>query len=103
MNTSNTNINVLSSEVYENSSAKQQQAGISEMAFDSENKLDALNDFRGSRGSAKRRMAPLCISLVLNGLHFELPLFMINLLRGMAYPFVLSSGEEGRSALKALL
>lgn len=73
------------------------------MAFDSENKLDALKDFRGSRDSAKRRMAPLGISLMLNGLHFKLPLFMINLLRGMACPFVLSSGEAGRSKLNPLL
>lgn len=73
------------------------------MAFDSENKLDALKDFRGSRDSAKRRMAHLGISLMLNGLHFKLPLFMINLLRGMACPFVLSSGEAGRSKLNPLL
>lgn len=56
------------------------------MAFDNENKLDGLKDFRGSRGVAKRRIT-----------FHDQPLERHGLPLGAVF------SEEGRSMLNALL
>jgi len=55
----------------------QQQTGISELAFENENKLDELKGFRGRRGNVNRRIAPLCPRCLASLLCAEWPPFQM--------------------------